>query len=304
MTESVLGDSKKFPNFEKLYIGEVLTTTVGSGLNPDASIQVVDPSAGEDINDAIDNVSDGRGDFILVKPGSHNAAGTIACNKKGMTIIAAQFGHPDPFKGESFMLRTSSDYATVPGVTVTKPVRIVGMGITGRDTDKQSLLVDCLEAGGFSGGFNSFEFCRFPAWYGAMDTFVTLIGGSVNIFHRCTFDGLFGGITTAAIQVENDTGAFATDFLRVEGCEFSGIGSSKPAIKCKTGSVPLDMFIYRNRLLPGFSGNPGVMVDFNSVAATGMAAENFVAPLANQAAAFLNTGSLAQFGFANNHYEE
>lgn len=272
---------------------------------PDARIFTVDPSdTNFTIQDAIDDCIADMGDIIVCYPGSHGEDQSITCDKRGITIIAAGFGHPRQFQGESFMLRTSAAVATVPGVTVQQPVRMIGMGITGRDITKESLLIDCQEAGGFSGGFNSFEYCRFPAWYGAMDVFVRLIGGSVNQFKCCTFDGLFGGVATAGIQVENDTGGFATDFLRVIGCEFSGLGSSKPAIKCKTGSVPLDMLVAHNYLLPGFSGNQGVLIDFNSVAATGLAADNWVAPLANQAAAFLNTGSLAAFGFADNHYEE
>jgi len=275
-------------------------------LAPDARAFLVDPGNDPDeIETALADCTDDQGDFIVCLPGSHGAdGGTIALNKQGITIIAADFGHPPKFKGESFTMRTAAALATVPGVTVTKPCAIIGMGITGRDITKESLLIDCQEAGGFSGGFNYFKNCRFSAWYGAMDVFVRMIGGAVNVFEGCTFDGLFVGVTTAGIQVENDTGGFATDFLRVIDCEFSGIGSSKPAIKCKTGSIPLDMLIAHNYLLPGFSGNQGVMIDFNSVAATGMAAGNYVAPLANKAAAFLNTGSLAAFGFADNHYEE
>lgn len=272
---------------------------------PDARIFVVDPDdTAYTIQDAIDECVDDLGDIIVCLPGSHSEAASIACNKQGITIIASAFGHPDKFKGESFTLRTASGAATVPGVTLTKPCTFIGMGITGRDITKESLLIDCQEAGGFSGGFNFFKNCRFSAWYGAMDALVRQIGGNVNVFDGCTFDGLFGGVGTAGIHLENDTGGFAPNFLRVVNCEFSGMGSGKPAIKCKTGSLPVDMLVANNYLLPGYAGDQGVLIDFNSVAATGMAADNWVAPLANQAAAFLNAGSLSAFGFSDNHYEE
>lgn len=276
-------------------------------LAPDARAFLVDPGNDPDeIETALESCTDDQGDFIVCLPGSHGAdGGTIALNKQGITIIAADFGHPDKFKGESFTMRTASALATVPGVTVTKPCRIIGMGITGRDITKESLLIDCQEAGGFSGGFNYFKNCRFSAWYGLMDVLVRAIAGSVNIFEGCTFDGLFGGVTTAAVQLEDDTGGFNPCFFRFMKNEFSGIGPSKPAIKIKSGSTAIDLLVHRNHLLPGYTKeNQGVLIDFSSSASTGMASENFVAPLANKAAAFLNTGSLVNFGFANNHYEE
>lgn len=287
--------------------GEIIETLGALGIvkAPDARIMVVDPSDSSfSIEDALSEAVDGQGDIIVSLPGSHGGAASIAFDKTGVICLAAGYGHPEPFKGESFMLRTAAGVATVPGVTVTKPCRIIGMGITGRDITKESLLIDCLEAGGINGGFNSFEYCRFPAWYGAMDAFVRGVGGAVNRFYRCTFDGLFGGVATAAVQLEDDAGGINPTFWRFEECEFSGLGASKPAIKIKTGSTALDLALIRNRLLPGFSGNQGVMADLNSSASTGMAIENHVAPLPNKAAAFLNVASAVGFGFANNHYEE
>lgn len=275
-------------------------------LAPDARAFLVDPgNDADEIETALESCTSGQGDFIVCLPGSHGAdGGSITLDCEGVTIVAADYGHPPMAKGESFTLRTAASLATVPGVTVKQPCRIIGMGITGRDITKESLLIDCEEQGWFYGGYNYFKNCRFSAWYGAMDVLVRIIGGNVNYFEKCTFDGLFGGITTAGIQIENDAGGFAPDYLRIIGCEFSAMGSSKPALKCKTGAVPLDVLVAHNYLLPGFNGNQGVMIDFNSVAVTGMACDNWLAPLANQAAAFLNTGGLSAFGFADNHYEE
>lgn len=292
----------------EIQTGNIIEALPNAGVvkAPDARVFVVDPSDSSfTIQDAIDECIDDLGDVIVCMPGSHGEDATIACNKKGITILSAAFGHPNDYKGESFMLRTDSDTATVPGVTVTAPCRIIGMGITGRDITKESLLIDCEEAGGFNGGFNSFEHCRFPAWYGAMDVLVRIVGGAINVFDQCSFDGLFGGVATAGIQLEGDTGGIDNTFTRVTRCSFYGMGASKPAIKIKSGDVALALLVAHNYLLPGFTAaNQGVLIDFNSAAATGMAADNWVAPLANQAAAFLNTGSLANFGFADNHYEE
>lgn len=293
----------------EIQTGNIIEALAGVGVvkAPDARVFVVDPAdTSYLIQDAIDDCIDDLGDVILCLPGSHNqTVGTIACNKQGITIIGSAFGHPPGERGESFMLRTASAVATVPGVTVTKPVRMVGIGITGRDITKESLLIDCGEAGGPNGGFNSFENCRFPAWYGVMDVFVRGVGGAVNYFDGCTFDGLFDGVATAGVQLEGDAGGIDSTFWSFVNCRFYGMGASKPAIKIKSGDTALALLVKSNVLLPGFTAaNQGVMVDFNGSASTGMAADNYVAPLADQASAFLNTGSLVNFGFANNHYEE
>jgi hypothetical protein len=106
------------------------------------------------------------------------------------------------------------------------------------------------------------------------------------------------------VQLEDD-GSITPGFWTFKDCVFYGMGASIPAIKVKSGSTALALTVHHNHLLPGFTAaNQGVMIDFSSSASTGMASENWVAPLANKAAAFLNTGSLVNFGFANNHYEE
>lgn len=241
-------------------------------------------------------------DLILVAPGSYAVTETLVLDKHGLTIMASPQGMAEA--GESTSIVADSSFTDGPVITIKAPCRLVGLHIAGRSLTEESLLIDCEEQGGFEGGFNLIERCRFPAAYGAIDHAIRILGGTLNFIVDCTFDGLFVGFDESAIVLEDDAGGITCDFVRVIGCTFSGIGSSIPAILCTSGDTPLDLLVAHNYLTPGFLGNAGILIDFNSTATTGLAADNWVAPLANQGAAFTNTGSLAQFGFADNHYEE
>lgn len=258
-----------------------------------------------DLQDAIDASVADRGDLIIVKPGYHATTTMLDFNKRGITVVAQAFGANQVMAGESFTAYAASSLDSGPVATITDPCRIIGMGFAGRDTTTESLLIDCEESGGFSGGFVELLRCRFSCWYGAMTHGIKQIGGSGNRIIDCTFDGLFGGFGTSAIGFYNDAGGLTPAFTEVIGCRFSHVGSGKHAIVHDSSSTPLGFLYAKNYLLPGFGDGTalGKFLDNNNVAATGMCAENFVAPLANQGAAFENLTN-STIGFANNHYEE
>jgi len=268
--------------------------------NPNGRVFHVDPSVSGSLQAAIDECTADNGDIIVVSPGTHSVTETVAFDKRGITVIAAKVGMAE--RGERFTVAAAASFDDGPAATITAPCHIIGLGFAGRDTTQESLLIDCEEAGGWSGGAIILDECRFSVWYGAMDAGVRCIGGAQNVIKSCTFDGLFGGFGTAAIVLENDTGGLAAAYLRVEDCLFQGVGSGKHAIKHATGSIPASVLYKDNVLLPGWSAQ-GKFLDNNSVASTGMAANNWLAPLANQAAAFENLTN-STIGFAGNHYEE
>lgn len=251
----------------------------------------------------IDACTADNGDIVVVLPGDHDVTATVTFDKSGITVMASLLGLPAEEQGEKFTVNAAAALDDAPVAIITAPCRIVGLGFAGRDTTQESLLIDCEEAGGYSGGFVSLENCRFSVWYGAMDAGLRMIGGAVNKVIGCSFDGLFGGFGTAAIILENDTGGLTPAYTEVKRCVFQGVGSGKHAIKHATGSTPYGFFYGHNRLLPGFLGNYGKFLDNNSVVSTGMCADNWLAPLATQGAAFENLGA-ATIGFADNHYEE
>jgi hypothetical protein len=252
---------------------------------------------------AIDACVDYRGDIIYVKRGNHGVTEAVTFDKAGISVFAQTFGHPAEEVGESFTVNAAASYDDGPAAIITAPCRIIGLGFAGRSLTEESLLIDCQEAGGFSGGFIELINCRFSVWYGAIAAGVRMIGGAVNKLRGCSFDGLFGGFGTAGIILENDAGGLTPAYTEVVHCVFQGVGSGKHAIKHATGSTPYGFFYAHNRLLPGFLGNYGKFLDNNSVVSKGMCADNWLAPLANQAAAFENLGA-SVIGFADNHYEE
>lgn len=263
---------------------------------------VVDPSVSGSLQDAIDACVDDNGDTIVVQPGSHEVTQTVSFNKQGISVIGSEFGMPSKERGENFTIKAASSYTDRPVATITKPCHIKGLGFQARDLTKEALLVDCQEAGGFSGGFIMVENCRFGVWYGAIAAGIRLRGGAVNKIIGCSFDGLFGGFGTAGIIMENDS-AITPAYVEVKHCGFWEVGSGKHAIKHASGSTPLGVLYAHNYLLPGFGGNQGKFLDNTNVASTGMCADNWLAPLATQGAAFENMTN-SSIGFADNHYEE
>lgn len=276
---------------------------VGVVQAPDAQVFLVDPSDETfTLQDAIDACIDEQGDVILCLPGTHNIAGAVEFNKRYITVVSSWFGGPYDIQGENFMIRPKAGTVDTYGAIVTEPCRVIGMGFSTRDLTKGGVLIDCEEQGGDKGGFTLFDKCRFSAWYGAQDHAVKLVGGAQNHFRNCTFDGLFSGFATAGIRAYND-GAFAPVYLHVLDCEFHNLGSSKPAIKHESGSLPLGCVYGRNVLCAGFGGNHGILLDNGNVVSTGVAFDNICAGLAAKANAFTNLGA-STMKFVNNHYEE
>jgi hypothetical protein len=269
--------------------------------NPDSELFIADPTDGASaLNTAIGKCVADRGDVVLVLPGSHNVTAPALFNKRGITVVSAELGMAEV--GEKFTVSAHSSYTDGPVGVVSAPCRIVGLGFAGRSLEEESLLIDSGGAGGFSGGFSSLEYCRFSAWFGAIDAGVRMKGGALNHLLGCSFDGLFGGFGTAAIIGEN-SGAIAPAFTRIQGCRFSGVGSGKHAVVHAAGSVPVGVNYLSNVMDAGFSGDIGKFLDNNNVASTGLIADNWLGGLANKGAAFENLTN-SDLKFADNHYEE
>lgn len=267
--------------------------------NPEGRIFRVD---GDDVANAIDSATADNGDIIIVTPGTTTLTEQLVIDKSGITIVAAELGLPAEEQGEKYTFYGGS--LTGAPVKILDPCRIIGIGFAGSDVDAESLLTDCEEQGGFNGGFISLEQCRFPVWTGApLDQAIRCIGGAIVKVRDCSIDGLFQGFDVGAIVLENDTGGFTPAYTEVLRTRFHGVGSGKHAIVHAVGATPVSVLYAHNYLLPGFLGNQGKFLDNNSVAATGLIADNWLAPLANQAAAFENLAG-ATLGFADNHYEE
>lgn len=273
------------------------------GKNPNAQVFEVSPSATA-LQAAIDAAVADNGDIIIVNPGSHSVTTAVDINKRGITIMASELGLNPEAQGEKFTVNAAAAYTDGPAAIITDPCTIIGLGFAGRDLTKESLLIDCEEAGGFAGGFIHLLNCRFSVWYGAIAAGIRTIGGTLNRIEGCTFDGLFGGFGTAAIIMENDTGGFAPAYTRVIGNYFESVGSAKHAIQFATGAVPVGLLIAENYVLPGFTnGSECKLLDNNSVVSDGLVTRNHLGPFANAAAARSNnTNSL--LNWSGNYYAE
>lgn len=297
-----------------LSAGEEVENLLGSR-NFAGSVFWVDPENGNDnftgrskdeakatINEAMNLVTADEGDWIVCLEGSHSVTETVTIDKAGVTIAAADMGLSPSAGGEKFTINAASSFTDGPAVTIQHPCRIIGMGIAGRQTAAESLLLDCQETGGFNAGFVHLLNCRFSAWYGAMTYFIRSLGGQYTRIEGCTFDGLFGGVGTSAIRLDSDTGPIDPGFLQIVGNYFYGMGSGQHAISIASSDTAVSILVAHNYLLDGFAGQ-GKFIDFNSTDSDGLVADNWLAPLANQAAAIENAGSYTG-GFADNHYEE
>lgn len=256
----------------------------------------------DNLQDAIDSCVDDRGDQIYVAHGNHDLETAVEFNKEAITVYAAELGLPAMVQGEKFFVNAAASLTSGPAAIITKPCRIVGLSFGARDLTAENLLIDAQGAGGFSGGFVSLEYCRFPAAYGAIDAGIRTIAGALNHVYRSTFDGLFVGYGTAGVVMEND-GAFAPFYPRVLESIFSGVGTGKHAIVHAVGSVPVSVLYKENVLDAGALGNLGKFLDNNSVAASGILAGNWLGGLTNAADAFENTGG-STLKFAGNRYDE
>lgn len=241
------------------------------------------------------------GDRIRVYPGSHSVTEAVDFNKRGIVVERVDLGLTPEAAGERFMVNAGSSYTDGPAAIITQPCRIVGLGFAGRQTAGENLLIDCEEAGGFSGGFIEILNCRFPVWYGAMDALIRTIGGAVNRIVGCTFEGLFGGVGTAGIIMQNDVGGQAPAYTKVLSNFFEGLGSAKHCIKFATGGVPVAIRIGSNIVSPGFTnGSDALLLDNNSVVSDGIVYDNWL-PFANKAASWSNTTN-SLLNWVGNHY--
>lgn len=265
-----------------------LTPTGAGGKGPLLTLQA-----------AIDLCTAEKGDTIKVAKGSHSVTAPVEFNKRGI-VVEAMMGMAGPAMGERFTVSANASLTDEPVAIITEPCVIKGLGFAGRDLTKESLLFDCDEIGGWNAGFSALINCRFSCWYGAIATGIRMKGGQLNHIMGCTFDGLFVGFGTAAIITEK-SGYIDPGFIRVLGNYFSGVGSGKHCIKHSDAAIGV---VYAHNYIDGgYLGNRGKFLDNNNKASEGLAADNWLGGLANQAAAFENLTN-SSLKFAGNHYEE
>jgi len=268
----------------------------------------VDPSSGSDnadglgsktalatLTEGISKCTAGDGDVIIRMPGTETVTEPVVFDKQGITVISSMYGLPGHVKGESFTTYNSSATGLSAAV-INDSVRLIGLGFAASDVSEQALLIDCEEQGGFNGGFNSIEYCRFATWNGVIDAGIRMIGGALNHIIDCEFDGLFGGFGTAAISMAGDTGGIDPFYPRIEGCRFMALGSGKAAIE-HAADTPVEV-LYKDNIL----GSAGVFLDNSDLDSSGIACNNWLG-LANQAAAFTNMTN-STMKIVNNHYSE
>lgn len=272
------------PFGRRFYLDPVAGNDSYDGLAPDRPVLT--------LQEAIDRCTANAGDIIVRKRGTETVSAPVQFNKRGITVVRQDYGHPATVSGESFT--TYNDQAAgLSAAVITEPCRLVGLGFATADISEEALLIQ--GTGGFDGGFNSIEFCRFAAWNGAVDAGARTIGGALNHFYGCEFDGLFTGFGTGGIIMENDD-AFVPFYPRVEQCRFMALGAGNHAI-VHSGAAPVEVLYAHN-----YMGSSGAFLDNGDLAASGLVADNWLGG-ADQTAMFSNLTN-STMRIVDNHYDE
>lgn len=169
------------------------------GLTLERSAQViyVDPSATA-LQTAIDAAVDDAGDVIIVESGSHTVTETVAFNKKGITVIAADLYSPYA-RGERFTIRADAAFTDGPVATITRPCTLIGLGFWGREATGASVAMNFGTGGFNSGGWSQLKRCWFPN-HGEIQRALDLSSVDRVTIEECVFDGSNNGALTSGTK--------------------------------------------------------------------------------------------------------
>lgn len=193
---------------------------------------------------AIDLCERLRGDIIVVARGGHTPTEAINVNKRGITIVAENYGGNRQNMDEHWIYADAS-YTTGPVLEITQGCRIIGLTIVGRSTTIASAraTADSLAAGTPNANYVELIECVFPGWGGGSHGF-EFRGANLGAVRRCTFTALSnsgGGVVFRGSGSNNPVQNLVEECLFLN-CEFG--------IKCPVGAglgTPVDNWFHSNR---------------------------------------------------------
>lgn len=242
---------------------------------------------------ALDACVAGRGDIIVLM-GSETVSTQIDFNVAGVTVIGMTYG-ANPYEvGEAnAAYYAAASLTTVSPIKVSAPTRFVGLEFWGRYTSGGCVVVDG-EGGGFTGGFLSFEYCRFVGW-GTAKYGIEGQAGAYVLVKDCHFDGatsLTAGIFLDSTESNNPT------HWTIEGNRFDDCTSG---IEVDTGATPHNILIKSNVFIDYTDA-----IKFVDQAGDGLVCDNWF-ETATDAATYDIAVATAQgngWNFSDNHYSE
>lgn len=284
-----------FPDAVTFYVdaGHSDTSDNNDGTDPNAPLTT--------ISQGITNATSGRGDVILVSPGSYNPTAAITIDKADIRLLAMPIGG-NPLQPENgTVVYPAASYATGPMFIVEEPCEIAGFDIVTRFTGPHGGTVATASAGlafdgdggSTNGGFCWIHHCRFVDWWGSVAG-IYFFGGAYNLIENCSFEG-----HDAAIQFYS--GTHNPDYNTIRNCYFF---DNTNGIEIIVGSTPHNTVIQENVFVDYTDA-----IDFNQ--AGGGTGDGFVIgnyyETATDAATYDCTVAQAQvigWNFAGNNYSE
>lgn len=235
----------------------------------------------------------GRGDVIVLM-GSEDVATQIDFSKSGLTVVGMTYGaHPVNVGEANAALYAASTLTTASPVKVTAPTRFIGIEFWGRYTSGGSVVI-AGEGGGFTGGWVSFENCRFPGW-GTAKYGIEGQAGAYILVKNCHFDGATS--LTAGIFLDSTASNNPTHW-DIIGNRFDDCTSG---IEVDTACTPHNILIKSNVFIDYTDA-----IKFVNQAGDGLVADNWF-ETATDAATYDITVATAQgngWNFSGNHYSE
>jgi len=252
----------------------------------------------ETIQQGIDNAVDGRGDLVLVSPGTYNPTEAITVDKADIRVIGMPIGG-NPLQPENgVVVYPDATYDTGPMFILEVPCTIANMDIITRNvthhydvaTSSCSVAIDG-EGGAYNGGFIHIHHCRFVDWWGAAYG-VWTYAGAYNLIEHCSFEGFDAGVAFGPSPSNNP------DNNVVRFCHFA---DNTNGIEHLAGGTPHNFIYFENIFLDYTDA-----IDFNDQAADGLVCGNFY-ETATDAATYDIAVAAAQvhgINFSGNHYSE
>lgn len=282
------------PDARVFYVdeGHALTNDNNAGTDPRAPLTT--------IGAAVAKAVDGRGDVIVVSPGSYTITSAITMDKALVTLVSMPVGCNPRQPEESVYVWPTAAYVTGPCFIVEKPCAIIGIDIAGRNpthggtpaTASAGIAVDG-EGGSSNGAFCYIKNCRFVDWIGGLDYGIWFYAGAYNRVESCEFEGLANaGILFAPSPSNNPI------FNEVVDCTFRNCPNG---IEHSNAGTPGD-FLYKSNVFIDYTD----AIDFNNTAANGLVADNWYETATDAATYDIAVAAAKALGinFSGNHYSE
>jgi hypothetical protein len=204
-----------------------------------------------------------RGDIIVVARGGHTPTAAINVNKRGITIVAENYGGNRQNMDEHWVI-ADAGFTDGPVLEITQGCKIIGLTFVSRFTTGPSVraTADSIASGTPNAFYVEMIECIFPGWGVGYDGF-EFRGASLGALRRCTFTALANSGAGVAFR-----GSASNNPVQnvVEECLFLNLVDG---VRTRSGT-PQDNWFHSNR----FMDCSGSCIHTNGGAGNGMMSDN------------------------------